>query len=165
MTTGEMSESRHELMARVIDALDEVTRSGPYSVAPEWFTLDLSMPQMRVVFLLFGEGSLRMSELASALDVSMSRATGLVDRLVEKDLVSRWADPEDRRSVLCALTEQGHALSERLLAARRSRWEERLSPLTQDELEEVSRAMEPVRRVVQRIAHEHAPIPEGALRS
>lgn len=165
MIAEEVPESRQQLMARVIDALDEVTRSGPYSVSPEWFTLDLSMPQVRVAFLLLQEGSLRMSELASALDVSMSRATGLVDSLVEKNLVNRWPDPDDRRSVLCALTEQGHELSRRLLAARRSRWEERLAPLTQDELEEVCRAMEPVRRVVQRIAHEHAPIPEGALRS
>ncbi len=163
MTTGEASESRQELMARVIDVLDEVTHSGPYSVSPEWFTLDLSMPHMRVVFLLLQEGSLRMSELASTLDVSMSRATGLVDRLVEKRLVSRWADPDDRRSVLCALTEDGRELSGRLLAARRSRWEERLSPLTQDELEEVCRVMEPVRRAVRRAAHEHALIPEGAL--
>ena len=163
MTTGEESESRQQLMVRVIDTLEEVTRSGPYSVSPEWFTLDLSMPQMRVVFLLFQEGSLRMSELASALDVSMSRATGLADSLVEKNLINRWADPDDRRSVLCALTEQGHELSRRLLAARRSRWEERLSPLTQEELEEVCRAMEPVRRAVHRIAHEPVPVPEGAL--
>ena len=165
MTAGELPESRQELVARVIEALEEVTRSGPYSVSPEWFTLDLSMPQMRVVFLLFREGSLRMSELASALDVSMSRATGLMDQLVEKDLVNRWQDPDDRRSVLCALTEDGHALSVRLQAARGHRWEERLAPLTQDELEEVCRAMEPVRRVVQRIAQQHSPIPEGALRS
>ncbi len=165
MTTGEMSESRQQLMARVVDALDEVTRSGPYSVSPEWFTLDLSMPQMRVVFLLLQEDSLRMSEVASALDVSMSRATGLVDRLVEKNLVGRWPDPDDRRSVLCALTEDGRELSRRLLAARRSRWEERLTPLTQDELVDVCRAMEPVQRAVHRTAHEHAAIPEDALRS
>ena len=165
MSLDDVSESRQELMARVIDVLDEVTRSGPYSVSPEWFTLDLSMPQMRVVFLLLQEGSLRMNELASTLDVSMSRATGLADSLVEKNLINRWADPEDRRSVLCALTEQGHELSRRLLAARRSRWEERLSPLTRDELLEVCRAMEPVQKVVHRTAHEHTPIPEGALRS
>lgn len=152
-------------MARVIDTLDEVTHSGPYSVSPEWFTLELTMPHVRVVFRLLQGGSLRMNELASTLDISMSRATGLVDRLVEKDLVNRWPDPDDRRSVLCALTEQGHELSRRLLAARRSRWEERLSPLTQDELEEVCRAMEPVRRAVRRTGHEYAPIPEGALRS
>lgn len=159
------SESRQELMVRVIDALDEVAHSGPYSVSPEWFTLDLSMPQVRVVFRLLEEGSLRMNELASTLDVSMSRATGLVDRLVEKNLVNRWPDPDDRRSVLCALTEQGHELSRRLLAARRSRWEERLLPLTIEELEEVCRAMEPLIRAVRRTAHEYAPIPEGALRS
>ena len=106
-----------------------------------------------------------MSELASALDVSMSRATGLVDRLVEKELVSRWPDQEDRRSVLCALTEQGMELGHGLLAARRSRWEERLAPLSQAELKKVSKAMELVRSAARRAVHETDPLPADALHS
>jgi len=103
-----------------------------------------------------------MSELASALDVSMSRATGLVDRLVEKELVSRWPDQEDRRSVLCALTEQGSELGHGLLAARRSRWEEKLASLSQAELKKVFKAMELIRRVAPRAVHETEPMPVTA---
>jgi DNA-binding MarR family transcriptional regulator len=47
------------------------------------------MPQVRVVFLLLQEMYLRMNELGYALDVSMLWFTGLVDRLVEKNLVNR----------------------------------------------------------------------------
>ena len=141
-----------------VDILVEVTRSGPHTVSPEWFTLDLSMGQVRLVFLLLQERSMRMSGLAWTLDVSMSRATGLVDRLVEKELVKRWPDPEDRRSVLCALTEQGEELGRRLLAARRSRWEERLAALSQAELKQVCKAMELVLNANQRAMQEE----EGA---
>ena len=88
MTVGEEQASKEYLLTRVIDILEEVTRSGPYSVSREWFTLDLTMPQVRVLFLLLQDGTLRMSGLASTLDVSMSSATGLVDRLVEKGLVA-----------------------------------------------------------------------------
>jgi len=81
----------------------------------------------------------------------MSRATGLVDRLVEKDLVRRWQDVEDRRSVLCELTEHGLDLGKLLLAARRSRWEERLAPLSESELVQVCGAMEFILEAVHRV--------------
>ena len=66
--------------------------------------MDLGMPQVRLVFLPLQEGFLRVSKLDSTLEVSMSGATGLVDRLVEKDMVSHSQNHENRRSVLCALT-------------------------------------------------------------
>ena len=121
---------------------EEVTRSGPLTVPEEWFTVDLTMPQVRALFVLSQEGTLRMGDLASTLGISLSTATGLIDRLIEKELVDRWNDPEDRRSVLCVSTAAGHELSGRLLAARRSRWEERLVPLSVEELERVCDAMD-----------------------
>ena len=163
MLPSEEQPSRERLLNQAVDILAEVTGSGPYTVSPEWFTLDLGMPQVRVVFLLFQEGSLRMSDLASTLGVSMSRATGLVDRLVEKDLVNRWPDPEDRRSVLCALTDKGRELGQRLLAARRSRWEERLAPLSSAELKRVCKAMELVRSAIRRGTPATESPPAGTL--
>ena len=163
MIPAEVQSSREYLLNRVVDILEEVTRSSPHTVSPEWFTLDMTMPQVRVVFLLLQEGSLRMSELASTLDVSMSSATGLVDRLVEKDLVSRWPDPDDRRSVLCSLTEQGMELGQRLLAARRSRWEERLTPLSRAELKKICKAMELVLDAIRRVTPEAEPVPMDVL--
>ena len=163
MTPADVQPSREYLLNRVVDILEEITRSGPHTVSPEWFTLDLNMPQVRVVFLLRQEGSLRMSELASTLDVSMSRATGLVDQLVEKDMVNRWQDIEDRRSVLCALTERGRELVQRLLAARRSRWEERLTPLSQAELKKVCKAMELVHDAIRRATPEAESEPVDVL--
>ena len=164
MTPADVQTSREDLLNRVVDILEEVTRSGSHAVSPEWFTLDLTMPQVRVVFLLLQEGSLRMSDLASTLDVSMSRATGLVDRLVEKDMLSRWPDAEDRRSVLCALTAQGRDLGQRLLAARRSRWEERLTPLSQGELKKMCKAMELVVAAIRRAMPEAESVPAEMLR-
>lgn len=165
MPPSEAQPSRECLLNQVVDILADITSSGPYTVSPEWFTLDLSTPQVRVLFLLLQEGALRMSKLASTLDVSMSRATGLVDRLVEKDLVNRWPDQEDRRSVLCAPTDQGRELGQRLLAARRSRWEERLAPLSQAELKKVCKAMELVRSAIRRATPATESLPADTLRN
>lgn len=53
-----------------------------------------------------------MSGLADAICLSLSSATGLIDRLVSKKLVKRDRSSEDRRVVQVELTEQGRALNE-----------------------------------------------------
>lgn len=157
-------ESKEKLLAQAADGLEEVTRADPQTVSPEWFTLDLTMPQVRAVFLLLRQSPQRMSSLASTLGVSMSGATGLVDRLVEKQMVVRWTDPEDRRSVLCALTELGKGLGMRLLAERRSRWEERLAPLSLPELKKVCKALELVRDATRKSGAAPAPVASASRR-
>ncbi|MSQ22246.1 MAG: MarR family transcriptional regulator [Dehalococcoidia bacterium] len=150
LTRGNQQATKERLLTRVADILEEVGRSGHYQVSPDWFSLDLTMPQVRVIFLLRQKGPNRMTDLASTLVISFSRATALVDQLVEKELVERWTDPQDRRSVLCALTDKGKELAQRLLMERRSRWEERLAPLSVDELQRVQEAMELVCDALQR---------------
>jgi len=148
--------AKRKLLTRVAEVMEEVSRSGPHTVSQEWFTLDLTMPQMRAVFLLVQSGPMRMSDLATSLDISLSRATGLIDKLVEKDLVKRWTDPDDRRSVLCNLTDKGLDLVPRLMAQRRFRWEERLAGLSEEELKQVCSAMELVRKASRQTTPEHA---------
>ncbi len=114
--------------------LESVLRALRSRIPEEWFRLELTMPQVRTLFALLREGESRMGTLASQLGVSLSSATGLVDRLVEKHLVERWVDPEDRRSVVVRLAAEGQDLVERLLYLRRSEWEERFSALTDAEV-------------------------------
>lgn len=75
---------------------------------PEIF--ELTMPQCRAVLCL-EQGPLHMSRLAATLSVALPSATGIVDRLVERGLVAREEDPQDRRLVLCALTPQGERMA------------------------------------------------------
>lgn len=51
-----------------------------------------------------------MSGIANAIRLSVSSATGLIDRLVEKKLVRRDRSHEDRRVVQVELTEEGRRL-------------------------------------------------------
>ena len=76
----------------------------------EWLSLDLSTPQLKVVLLLLVNGPCRMSVIASALGVSLATGTGVVDRLVERGIVVREGDPEDRRVVLCRLSSKGEKM-------------------------------------------------------
>lgn len=60
----------------------------------------VSLTQMHVLWLLQHHGEIPMSRLADLLDVSLSNATGLIDRMEEHGLIERVRVPDDRRVVL-----------------------------------------------------------------
>src|SRR5215831_17668764 len=62
-----------------------------------WCAVDLTMPQLKALFLAHADGGASHSEIARALGVGVSTVTGIVDRLVEHGLVERRPDPADRR--------------------------------------------------------------------
>jgi DNA-binding MarR family transcriptional regulator len=80
---------------------------------------DLTLHQLRVLFHLHYHGDRTMGQISAKLQVSDPTATGVIDRLVERELVERAADPDDRRRVLVRLTASGreHVLGMRSAGA------------------------------------------------
>lgn len=146
---------------RLVVDLEEVLRALRSRIPEEWFTLELTMPQVRALFTLLRNGDSRMGTLASHLGVSLSSATGLVDRLVEKRLVERWVDPEDRRSVLCRLAADGQELAEKLLYIRRNWWEDRLRQLTEAEARQAQEGLRSLLNGLARLDAEDESAPMG----
>lgn len=60
---------------------------------------NVSMSQMHVLWLLQHHGELSMSRLAELLGVSLSNATGIIDRMEEHGFIERVRVPDDRRVV------------------------------------------------------------------
>jgi DNA-binding MarR family transcriptional regulator len=87
----------------------------------EWLALDLTAGQLRALLLLYTDGALRMSDISSALGVSMATATGVINRMVERGIVVRESDPNDRRIVRCRVSPEGEELVSGLWRA----WSER----------------------------------------
>jgi DNA-binding MarR family transcriptional regulator len=81
----------------------------------------LSMTQMHVLWLLQHHGTMTMSRLAELLDVSLSNATGLMDRMEEHGLVERIRVPDDRRLVIVQPAEAGRRALSETEATRRDR--------------------------------------------
>ncbi len=84
--------------------------------------LGISMAQLHILYTLKRNGEMPMSRLAEVLNVSLSNATGLIDRIEERGFVERTGVPEDRRIVLIRVTDAGErmlgeidALSDELL--------------------------------------------------
>lgn len=59
-----------------------------------------------------------MSDVADHEGISKPSATGIVGRLIDKELVAKAADPRDGRSTIVTITAKGHDLLE---ARRRER--------------------------------------------
>lgn len=101
---------------------------------PEWLGSDMTMPQFKILFLLNAHGRLRMKEIAEYVGKNLSTATGVVDRLVEHNLIRREEDPDDRRVVIATLTEDGAELCRSFLQAGWQNVNRMLDRLTLDEL-------------------------------
>ncbi len=69
--------------------------------------LGISMAQLNILYTLRRSGEMPMSRLADVLNVSLSSATGLIDRLEERGYIERTRVPEDRRIVMVHLTPAG----------------------------------------------------------
>ena len=102
----------------IADLLGQVARRLHRGTNEALAPLGLSRAQSRVVRLL-ADGPLRMAAIAERLTVVPRTVTDLVDGVEAAGLVARHPDPEDRRSILVALTAGGRLLLERLEAARR----------------------------------------------
>ena len=87
--------------------------------------MDLTTGQLRAVPLLYTNGPLRMSDISSSLGVSMATATGVMDRVVERGIVVRESDPNDRRIVRCRVSREGEEFVSGLWRA----WSERAKVL------------------------------------
>ncbi len=70
----------------------------------------ISMTHLHVLTLLRHHGAMPMSRVADFLDGSTSSASGIVDRMAERGLVTRVRVPDDRRVVLVQPTDAGLGL-------------------------------------------------------
>ncbi|MFT4263315.1 MAG: MarR family transcriptional regulator [Nocardioides sp.] len=80
-------------------------------------TLDaeaLLLEQWQIMAVLLAQPGMRMSELADAAVVPAATLTRHMDKLVERALVVRRIDPDDKRRVVAALSPMGKRLAVRL---------------------------------------------------
>lgn len=108
----------------------------------------VSMTNVHVMWLLEHHGDLPMSRLADLLDVSLSNATGIVDRMEERGLVERVRVPDDRRVVLVRIAARGLRALDEMEAVKVDRLQAILGHLDAAQLERVIAALDDIRGAV-----------------
>ena len=101
----------------------------------------LSMPQFGVLMRLYHGGSCAVSEIGKHMQTSSAAASQLIDGLVDKGLLERIENPEDRRAKQISISQKGRVFIHDGIAER-YRWvEELVSGLTPDEQEKIASAI------------------------
>ena len=83
-----------------------------------WLELDLSITQLRNLIILSLRGPQHVGQLATALGVSEPSASQIVDRLAQRALIRRDADPTDRRRIMVSITAEGEHLLDSVRTSR-----------------------------------------------
>lgn len=74
--------------------------------------IGLTVPQGRILKILFTKGSLSLVEISKEMECSMSTLSGIIDRLERLDLVKRNRDQSDRRVVHIELSEKSKKMQD-----------------------------------------------------
>jgi DNA-binding MarR family transcriptional regulator len=127
-------------LGRLLDLHQEYMRRLSVGAVGAWLQLDLTLPQLRLLYLLAREGSATPGALARTLRLAPSTVTGLLDRLDERGLVRRDDDPSSRRCVVASATEAGAALIDDLVASRREQLSALFARLSEEERARITEA-------------------------
>ena len=126
---------RQTLEVRFINVAEQLNRQIHSGQMDEWEGLDMTIPQIRTLVLLERMGPVRMTDISIYIGRALSATTTVVDRLVEKDFVDRAPDTNDRRLVMCELTDTGRQALERFWRIERDRLQMVADLLDDGELE------------------------------
>ncbi|MDE0632399.1 MAG: MarR family transcriptional regulator [Caldilineaceae bacterium] len=133
---------REELTDRFRELAEYLNRQLHTARLDEWEDLGMTIPQIKTLVLLGPLGPLRMGNIAACLGRALSATTTIVDRLVEKGLVDRISDPNDRRVVICKLTDAGEETLKRFWRIGRERLDPAANLLDEEQLEIVVKGLE-----------------------
>lgn len=119
----------------------------------------ISMTHLHILWLLEHHGDLTMGRLAELVDVSLSNASGLIDRMEERGLVERIRVPDDRRVVLVRCSPQGARMRDEIEAIKQDQMRSILGKLDVAQLTRLLGAVGDLRGAVgQEISEDHLKI-------
>jgi len=72
-------------------------------------------PQGRILFVLWQNDDLPISEIGQKVSLSKSTLTSMLDRMEQQGHIKRNYDPNDRRQIRITLTEKSKALNQKYL--------------------------------------------------
>lgn len=113
--------------------------------------LDLTYNQYKTLLTIAASGRCSLGDLGRELEVAMSSASQMVDRLVGQGLVERQQDADNRRQVIIRLTPSGQALIGELRSGILDRYRKLLRQLEPGEQEELVAAFETIARILEKV--------------
>jgi DNA-binding MarR family transcriptional regulator len=137
-----MQQNSGVLVKKILELAEAIYNRLSPRIPTEWLSSDLTVAQLRVLLVLQAAGPSRMSDIATTLEVALPTATGIVDKLVKKELVVREDDPQDRRLVIARLSAGGQEIINGLWISGQIQMERLLDGLTPEQLTKAAEVAE-----------------------
>lgn len=125
-----------------------IVRSKITKIALADIEVSLTPLHFEIMRLLSVEGGLPVVEIGKRLVLAKAHMTQLVDKLVEKEIVIRESDPNDRRVTRISLTEKGQENMDKFHYSVSCALEEALSALSENDLKELSNSLSKISEIL-----------------
>jgi MarR family transcriptional regulator, organic hydroperoxide resistance regulator len=136
---------RTELSATIIAQFRTALRELRCMGGDRMRKAEISSTNFHILSMLDQHGEMAMGRLADKLDVSLSNASGLIDRLEDRGFVERIRVPDDRRIVIVRATELGRSTLVELEVLKDGMVQSLLDQLDAGQLERVGLALDDIR--------------------
>jgi DNA-binding MarR family transcriptional regulator len=141
---------KKDLIERIIQYYRTVNRAFTQYDPDAWMGISISIAQVKTLFFIADEKEVNFRKLASAMNVTPSNVTGVVDRLVEQGLLTRTENPSDRRMLMIKLTDKGETLINSLWESRTNQISSVLNRMTPEDLNIVAQGYSLLKRAVEK---------------
>ena len=101
----------------------------------------VTLPQFRILVVLYANGPLRFGVLADKMRINPSTFSRSIDRMVAGGWVERTQSPESRREILIALSQHGRGLVDHVMLRRRNELDRILAPMESEQRREIEHAL------------------------
>jgi DNA-binding MarR family transcriptional regulator len=149
ITTDARRVDRHKAAEEAVASLGRAVGSLRCAGSQRLVRLGISMTHFHVLTLLRHHDAMPMGRLAEILDVSMSSATGIIDRMEERGLVERVRVQDDRRVVLVRPTPAGLDLVDEAELVKSAVITSSLERMSVEQLERLSIATTDLRSAIE----------------
>lgn len=132
---------RANVKAEIMEVWRHIGHSMRGNFSGAWMELNLSIAQLKCLFYIDAEGSSNQKSIAAVLGVTPPNVTGIIDRLVEQQLVTRHENESDRRMQVIALTPKSTTLLSELKERRVNHLGSMLEQLSMEDLQALRRGL------------------------
>ncbi|MCQ6282715.1 MarR family winged helix-turn-helix transcriptional regulator [Bacillus sp. EB600] len=104
-----------EFNNQLLDSFSEINKAIYKLLKKEADQHGITVVQLKALYRISSSPNIGLGELSEKLRLTNSTVSGVIDRLVQHELVERVIPPENRRSVLIHLTDKGQELLEGII--------------------------------------------------
>src|SRR5699024_3785657 len=128
-------------LMEVIRDIRQVMRNH-FSQKVKEHDMDVTIEMLETLYVLWKKDGINQQEIVEKTNKSKASVTSLLDNLASRNLIQRNPDPNDRRSNLVALTNEGKSYQKKLIPLLEEVYDSFLQDITPEELENTTKVLD-----------------------